>query len=153
MKCTNVAGTATEDVALVVQGTAPTLSVTTTSLPSGQMGVAYSTTLAAAGGTAPYTWTLTSGVLPAGLSLASSGAITGTPTASASNLALTFKVADSGSPAQSTTASLSLTIAPASSGGGHGGGGIDELTLLALASLGLLRALRAAAARRIARIA
>jgi len=153
MKCTNAAGTATENVALVVQGTAPTLSVTTTSLPSGQMGVAYSTTLAAAGGTAPYTWTLTSGVLPAGLSLASSGAITGTPTASASNLALTFKVADSGSPAQSTTASLSLTIAPASSGGGHGGGGIDELTLLALASLGLLRALRAAAARRIARIA
>lgn len=143
MKCTNAAGNATENVALVVQGTAPTLSVATTSLPSGQMGVAYSTTLAAAGGTAPYTWTLASGALPAGLSLASSGAITGTPTASASNVALTFKVADSGSPAQSTTANLSLTIAPASSGGG-GGGGLDELTLLALAGLGLARVLGAA---------
>ena len=146
MKCTNAAGNATENVALVVQGTAPTLSVTTTSLPSGQMGVAYSTTLAATGGTAPYMWTLASGALPAGLSLASSGAITGTPTASASNVALTFKVTDSGSPAQSTTANLALTIAPASSGG-KGGGGLDELTLLALAGLGLTRLLRNARAR------
>jgi hypothetical protein len=148
MKCTNAAGNATENVALVVQGTAPTLSVTTTSLASGQVGVAYSAMLAAAGGTTPYMWTLTSGTLPAGLSLASSGAITGTPTASASNLALTFKVADSGSPAQSTTASLSLTIAPASSGGGGGGGGaLGVWTLMALVSLGLGRALRAARAR------
>ncbi|HEY2275031.1 MAG TPA: putative Ig domain-containing protein, partial [Steroidobacteraceae bacterium] len=144
MKCSNAAGNATENVALVVQGTAPALSVTTTSLASGQVGVAYSAMLAASGGTTPYTWTLTSGTLPAGLSLASSGAITGMPTASASNVALTFKVTDSGSPAQSLTANLSLTIAAASSGGGGGGGGggLDELTLLALAGLGLLRALR-----------
>jgi subtilase family protein/putative Ig domain-containing protein len=148
MKCTNAAGNATENVALVVQGTAPTLSVTTTSLASGQVGVAYSAMLAASGGTTPYMWTLTSGTLPAGLSLASSGAITGMPTASASNLALTFKVADSGSPAQSTTASLSLTIAPASSGGGGGGGGaLGVWTLAVLMSLGLGRALRAARAR------
>ncbi len=149
MKCTNAAGNATENVALVVQGTAPTLSVTTTSLTSGQMGVAYSTTLAATGGTAPYLWTLTSGTLPAGLSLASSGAITGTPTASASNVALTFKVTDSGSPAQSTTANLSLTVAAASSGGGGGGGGaLGVWTLLALAGFGLGRVQRPA--RRIA---
>lgn len=150
MRCSNAAGNATEKVALVIQGTPPALSVTTTSLPSGQVGVAYSATLAASGGTLPFTWALTGGMLPAGLSLASNGAITGTPTASASNAALTFKVTDSGSPAQSTSASLSLTVAAASSGGGgHGGGGaLGVWTLLALAGLGLGRALRAARALR-----
>src|SRR6476619_6604519 len=45
-------------------------------------GKAYSAMLAASGGTAPMTWTLTSGTLPAGLALnAQTGAITGTPTA------------------------------------------------------------------------
>jgi hypothetical protein len=144
MKCSNAAGNETENIALVVQGTAPALSVTTSSLVNGQAGAAYSAMLAASGGTAPYTWTLTGGTLPAGLSLASTGAITGTPTASASNVALTFKVTDSGSPAQSLTANLSLTIAAASSGGKGGGGGIDALTLLALLGLGFLRPLRTA---------
>jgi len=149
MTCTNAAGVATETATLIVE--AP-LSVSTSSLPSGQVGMAYSETLAASGGATPYAWTLTGGTLPAGLSLSSDGSITGTPTASASNVALTFKVTDSSSPAQSATANLSLTIAsaPSGGGGGHGGGGIDELTVLALASLGLLRALRAAAARRAA---
>jgi len=44
---------------------------------------------------------------------APTGAITGTPTATANNLALTFQVKDSGNPAQSKTADLTLTIAPA----------------------------------------
>lgn len=148
MRCTNAAGFATENVSLVVQAVSA-LSVTTTSLAGGQVGVAYSATLAATGGTAPYTWTLTGGTLPAGLTLASSGAITGTPTASASSTALTFKVTDSSNPAQSATANLSLTIAAASSGGGKsGGGGLDVLTLLALAGLGVVRLLRAARAGR-----
>src|ERR1700675_385095 len=87
------------------------LAISTTSLPSGQVGAAYSTTLGASGGTTPYTWTLTSGTLPAGLALnASSGAVAGTPTATASNLALTFQVKDSGSPMQSKSVSLTLTI-------------------------------------------
>jgi Subtilase family/Putative Ig domain len=151
MTCSNAAGNATENATLTVNSVTP-LSVSTNSLPGGQVGVAYSTTLAATGGTPPYAWTLTNGTLPSGLSLASSGAITGTPTASASNVALTFKVTDSGNPAQSTTANLSLTIAAAASsgGGGHGGGGLDELTLLALAGLGLARLIRPARARRAA---
>jgi len=90
------------------------LAISTTSLPSGQVGAAYSTTLVATGGTPPFTWTTTSGTLPAGLMLnASTGAITGTPTASASNLALTFQVKDSGSPMQTKSVSLTLTIASA----------------------------------------
>ena len=91
---------------------------------------------------------LTGGTLPGGLSLASNGTITGVPNASASNAALTFQATDSSNPAQTATANLSLTIAAAPSSGGHGGGGLDELTLLALAGLGLARLMRPARARR-----
>jgi len=92
--------------------TSSTLAISTSSLANGQVGTAYSATLAATGGTAPYTWSLTSGTLPAGLKLnTSTGAITGTPTATASAVALTFTVTDSSSPAQSKSVSLSLTIA------------------------------------------
>jgi hypothetical protein len=102
----------TVNLTLTIGAAAPSaLVIATTSLPTGQVGAAYSTSLAATGGTAPYTWSLTSGTLPAGLSLnASTGAITGTPTATASAIALTFTVTDSGSPAQSQSASLTLTI-------------------------------------------
>jgi hypothetical protein len=67
--------------------------------------------LTASGGTTPYTWSLTTGTLPPGLSLnAATGAVNGTPTAAVSGAALTFKVTDSGAPAQSRTASLTLTV-------------------------------------------
>jgi len=59
--------------------TAPT--ITTTTLPSGTVGTAYSQTLAATG-TTPITWSVSGGSLPAGLSLSSAGVISGTPTAS-----------------------------------------------------------------------
>src|ERR1019366_1381190 len=89
------------------------LAITTTSLPSGQVGIAYSTTLAATGGTSPYSWSLTGGTLPAGLTLnAATGAISGIPTATATATALTFMVTDSSSPNQSETVNLMLTIAP-----------------------------------------
>jgi hypothetical protein len=90
------------------------LSVTTTTLPGGQVGVAYSQTLTASGGTTPYTWAVSSGTLPAGLSLAqSTGVVSGTPTAAVSGTALTFTVTDSSSPTQSKSTSVSLTIAAA----------------------------------------
>ena len=56
------------------------LMVITTTLPDGTVGAGYSATLAAGGGSPPYTWSILSGSLPAGLSLtASSGLISGTP--------------------------------------------------------------------------
>ena len=92
----------------------PTLTITTTSLPNGQVGIGYSATLSAAGGTNPYTWTLAAGTLPAGLMLnATTGAISGTPTAAVSGASLTFKISDTGNPAQSAIAALTLTITPA----------------------------------------
>ena len=67
--------------------------------------------LAATGGTPPYTWSLTSGTLPAGLMLnASTGALTGTPTQTVTSTALTFQVADSSTPPGSRSAKLTLTI-------------------------------------------
>src|SRR5439155_17425034 len=49
-------------------------------LPSGTVNAAYSATLSATGGTPPYFWSLVSGSLPTGLSLASNGTLSGTPT-------------------------------------------------------------------------
>jgi subtilisin family serine protease len=89
----------------------PVPSITTTSLPEGTVGDAYSATLQAAGGTPPYTWSLDSGSLPSSLSLdTSTGAIAGTPT-SAGTFSFTARVTDSAS--QSDTQALSITVAPA----------------------------------------
>src|SRR5262249_9675473 len=64
------------------------------------------------GGTAPYTWALIAGTLPAGLSFnTSTGAITGTPTATANGTALTFQVTDSGGAvAQSASVTFFLNV-------------------------------------------
>src|SRR5208283_3545110 len=57
------------------------LAVASVNLPAGTLNVAYSATLSATGGQPPYTWS-TSGSLPAGLTLsASTGVISGTPSA------------------------------------------------------------------------
>ena len=56
------------------------LEITTVSLPDAVVGDAYSATLEATGGTTPYTWAITTGSLPGGLSLdANTGIISGTP--------------------------------------------------------------------------
>jgi hypothetical protein len=95
--------------------TAAPLAITTTSVASGVINVAYSATLAASGGTAPYTWSIASGSLPTGLSLnTSSGAITGVPTA-AGTFNFAARVSDASSPIQTATGSLGITIAAAPS--------------------------------------
>ncbi len=91
----------------------PALTITTSSpLPSGTVGVAYSETLAASGGNPPYSWSMTVGALPNGLTLSSSGMIAGTPTA-AGTANFTVQVSDSS--AETASASFSLTIATANS--------------------------------------
>ena len=58
----------------------PLAHITTTSLPDGHIGLAYSKQLQASGGTGTYTWSLLSGSLPPGLGpLTSGGLIAGTP--------------------------------------------------------------------------
>jgi Putative Ig domain len=87
------------------------LFVTTSTLPGGTVGIAYTTQqLTATGGTNSYTWSLASGTLPAGLALSSSGAITGTPTASGDSA---FVVSATDANGQSIPGNLSITVAAA----------------------------------------
>ncbi|NLS27358.1 hypothetical protein S2M10_23530 [Sphingomonas sp. S2M10] len=60
---------------------APTITIAPTTLTGATAGVAYSQSITASGGVAPYTYTVTAGALPAGLSLASGGTLSGTPSA------------------------------------------------------------------------
>ncbi len=56
------------------------LRVSTIELDAAKVGTAYTAGLKALRGTEPYTWTIVAGALPAGLTLASNGALSGTPT-------------------------------------------------------------------------
>ncbi len=56
---------------------APTLTITTHFLPNALRGQHYSATLTVTGGVTPYTWTIAAGHLPPGLTLSSSGVISG----------------------------------------------------------------------------
>lgn len=74
---------------------APTIAVSPTSLAAATVAAGYNQTVSASGGTAPYTFSVMSGALPAGLSLnAANGTITGTPTA-AGTFSLTIEATDS----------------------------------------------------------
>jgi acid phosphatase len=91
--------------------TSAVLQVTTSALPSGGVNSAYQAALQVKGGTAPYTWSVSSGSLPTGLALtASTGAIAGTPTIAGTS-AVTFTVRDS--KALAVSANLSIVISPA----------------------------------------
>ncbi len=92
----------------------PALAITTTTLAAGVVGTPYSQTVAATGGTAPRTFSVTTGDLPAGLTLAGNGAITGTPAGGPGTSNLTVTVTDSASPAASDSQALSILVNAAS---------------------------------------
>lgn len=82
------------------------LLVTTSSLPLATINSAYSQSLAAAGGRVPYSWSVTTGALPTGLTLnANTGIISGTPT-TAGNYDIIITVKD----ADNITATSTLSI-------------------------------------------
>ncbi len=87
------------------------LSVTVTPLAAATDGSPYTASLAASGGTAPYSWILIGGSLPSGLSLSSSGVISGTPRVSGT-FTFTVQVTDSTTPTPLTaTAARSISVA------------------------------------------
>lgn len=101
-----------------------------TSLPDGVLGVAYSETISASGGTAPYTFSVSAGSLPTGLSLATDGSLTGTPTIEqTANFTVTALDAD-GCPGQRaysiTTACPTITLSPGTLPNGSVGDAYSE---------------------------
>ncbi|MEO8186475.1 MAG: putative Ig domain-containing protein, partial [Burkholderiaceae bacterium] len=93
------------------------VAVNPATLPNGTVGIAYSQTVSATGGTGSYTFSVSAGSLPAGLSLnAGSGAITGTPTTAAtSNFTITATdgLGATGSQAYAVTINAAITVNPA----------------------------------------
>jgi hypothetical protein len=139
-------GNTTRPVSLTVNATAAP-AISTVALPAGAVNTAYNQTLAAAGGTSPYNWSVSAGTLPAGLSLSATGVLDGMPTAAGTS---TFTVRVAGANSASSTKDFSVTINAAatpppitltsdSSGGscsvavrtGSGGSAIDGTLILA----------------------
>lgn len=105
---------------VVIQGTysgacrtgqdANPVQIVTDSLHDGAVTQSYSATLRATGGSNSYLWSLLSGSLPQGLSLNSSGVISGTPISSASGSTFVVQVADTSTPQLYDAATLSINI-------------------------------------------
>jgi hypothetical protein len=86
------------------------LNVTSTSVPTAVINKSYSTTLTATGGLAPFTWSIISGTLPAGLTMSSSGVISGAATTTGSQ-DFTVQVTDSQTPTHAVaTGALTLKV-------------------------------------------
>jgi hypothetical protein len=104
-------GALSTNVGVTVSSSTPpppaALTITTISIAPLTKNVPYSQQLSAAGGAAPYTWSLTAGALPPGLTLSSTGLISGTPTASGS-FSFTVTVRDRNNASASRTYKSSL---------------------------------------------
>ena len=88
----------------------PSLSFKVSSDWVGTQNTGYSAMLAANGGVTPYTWSITAGNLPRGLSLNTiTGAILGTPSGGGTSN-FTVQVTDSNTPAGNASAPLSITV-------------------------------------------
>jgi hypothetical protein len=95
----------------------PPLVITTTAAPNGTVGTAYSATISASGGAAPYTFSATG--LPAGLSISASGTITGTPTVPGdSTIVATVKDSGGASISRNFAVTMALPATPPLNFGG-----------------------------------
>jgi len=99
------AGPTSAASASATPNTSPTLNFPAP--PAGQVGTAYSNQLTVTGGTSPFTWSVSAGALPAGLTLSSSGLLSGTPTTVGSS---TFTVQVVDGSGQSATESVTLVV-------------------------------------------
>ncbi len=101
-------------LSITINAAAPPFAISTPSLPNGTIGTPYDQILSASGGTAPFTWSVSTGSLPTGLSLnATTGEITGTPTSSTTTPpSFTFTVIVTDSSATPLTAQKQFTLTP-----------------------------------------
>ncbi|MFC3551316.1 putative Ig domain-containing protein, partial [Lysobacter cavernae] len=108
-----------------LQVSASIITIDPPALPNGVAGTAYSATLSAQGGVAPYTYSLLSGALPIGMTFSSGGQVSGVPR-SDGNFSLTVQATDSnGQTGQKvytfSIAPASVVISPATLPGGTAG--------------------------------
>jgi Putative Ig domain/Galactose oxidase, central domain len=100
------------------------LTITTTTLPNGTVGVPYTAAINTSGGTLPLFFSLTTASFPPGLTItqpapgSNSGALAGTPT-TAGTYSFSESVADSGHPQLTATGNYSVTIGTANAGNGN----------------------------------
>jgi len=103
------------------------LIISPATLPNGMLGTPYNQTITASGGTGLYTFGVTSGALPPGLTLTANGTLSGTPT-SAGSFMFTVTATDHGGAAGTGSRAYTLVIPtpnplPALRPGGGTGGG------------------------------
>jgi putative Ig domain-containing protein/Big-like domain-containing protein len=104
-------GTSTVKALFIVVSTPPPpLVILTVSLPETSAERFYSQTLVAAGGVAPYAWSITSGSLATGLNISANGTISGTPSSPGTSV---FVVRVTDSAQQTVTRTLAITVKPA----------------------------------------
>lgn len=93
------------------------LNISIASLSAGVIGTAYNQTITVSGGTGARTFSVSAGSLPAGLALgAANGVISGTPSGPVGTANFTVTVTDSGSPPQSDSQALAITVNAAAMG-------------------------------------
>ena len=97
---------------LIITVSPSEIMITTGNLPKGNVGVYYQENISVCGGIPPYTWTLSDGILPPGLSMGGTdGKIHGFPTTEG-EWTFSVKVYDSGAAQQSTSKSFTLSVYP-----------------------------------------
>jgi len=94
---------------LSVSGAVDPLKITSTSLTPAARGLSYSQQLTSANGSGAITWTLLSGSLPPGITLNSSGVLTG-PATTDGTYSFTVQAADSNTPPQVVTAAEQIQV-------------------------------------------
>jgi hypothetical protein len=108
----------------------PVIVILPTTLPGGTVGIHYGpVSLTASGGDAPYTFSVSAGSLPAGLSLASDGTISGTP-ANPTNATFSVQATDENGCTGTRSFSLVIVLPPSITSP-------DHLTLTAGSAAGL----------------
>ncbi len=99
-------------------------TITTASLPQGQLGSSYNAAFTASGGTLPYTWSKAAGNLPSGLTLGTSGQLSGLPS-QAGTYTFTISVAD----ANALSAQMSFTVTIGAGGNYDGPAELPRVTV------------------------
>jgi hypothetical protein len=91
------------------------LAITNSALPTADAGVLYSASLSAIGGTAPYQWTLASGILPSGIQLQTSSGVIGGKSALPGLFPFSVQVTDASGHSASAAFSLTVAVPPVAS--------------------------------------